>query len=673
MTFLQPLILFALPLIGLPILIHLINQNRHKTIHWAATMFLLQAKRMARGMARLRYWLIMAARMLAVAGLIFAVSRPMAGGWLGLTAGSTPDTTIIVLDRSASMEQQGAGTSLSKRDTAIGKLVDLITNTGRNTKLLLFESTSVDPIELSSADDLDDLPRASATSTSADIPGLMQSVADYILTNETGRTDVWVCSDLRQTDWNPSGGRWDAIRTQLADRDGVRMYLLTYPTISPDNVSVSVSGVHRRESPAGAELVMDIKLARAAMEQEDKSVPLSIVINGARSTLDTQMTGPELIRNGHTIPIDRELKAGWGRIEIPGDTNNADNVFRFTYAEPAIQKTVVISDDSENAELLRLAASTAVDRSLTYDAEVFPIAGAAAIPWDETALILWHAPLPDGILLKQLSNFVESGRTVIFFPTESPGDKTAFGVTWGTWNESPTGEPFTVDRWRTDSDLLGNTLSGSPLPLGDITVSKYCSLDQEKATLLAQLPEGVPLLARAVTDQGAVYFCSTLPDYSHSTLADNGVVFFIMIHRALARGASVLGAARQLDAGMVSASQTNDWKPLDELSADVLISQRHLKAGLYEGEEALFAINRPISEDSPNVVTEETLAQSMSGLSYTIIDDEAGSQSALANEVWRTFLIAMICALLIEALLCMPEKQPATASTPTLKPISKPA
>ena len=115
MTFLQPLMLFALPLIGLPILIHLVNQNRHRTVHWAATMFLLQAKRMARGMARLRYWLIMAARMLALAGLIFAISRPMSGGWLGLTAGGSPETTLILLDRSLSMEAHDPGTRQSKQ------------------------------------------------------------------------------------------------------------------------------------------------------------------------------------------------------------------------------------------------------------------------------------------------------------------------------------------------------------------------------------------------------------------------------------------------------------------------------------------------------------------------------------------------------------------------------
>ena len=109
MSFLQPWLLLALPLALLPVIIHLINQRRFQTVRWGAMMFLLTANRMARGFARIRQWLIMAARILAIAGLVFAVSRPLASGWLGLAAGGRADTTIIVLDRSPSMQQRGAG------------------------------------------------------------------------------------------------------------------------------------------------------------------------------------------------------------------------------------------------------------------------------------------------------------------------------------------------------------------------------------------------------------------------------------------------------------------------------------------------------------------------------------------------------------------------------------
>ena len=82
MSFLNPLILAALPLMALPILIHLINQHRHRTVQWAAMMFLVSAKRMHKGMARLRYLLIMLMRIAAIGAMIFAFSRPLASGWI---------------------------------------------------------------------------------------------------------------------------------------------------------------------------------------------------------------------------------------------------------------------------------------------------------------------------------------------------------------------------------------------------------------------------------------------------------------------------------------------------------------------------------------------------------------------------------------------------------------
>src|ERR1700681_4268638 len=108
MSFLAPMLLAGLPLVALPIIIHLIKQRRYQTVRWGAMMFLLAANRMSRGYARLRQWLIMAARMLAIAGLVLAVSRPLTGGWLGLVAGGRADTTIVLLDRSPSMEQSGS-------------------------------------------------------------------------------------------------------------------------------------------------------------------------------------------------------------------------------------------------------------------------------------------------------------------------------------------------------------------------------------------------------------------------------------------------------------------------------------------------------------------------------------------------------------------------------------
>ena len=78
MSFLQPLLLIGLPLALLPLIIHLIHRHRHRTVEWAAMLFLIDARKMNKGMARLRQILILAMRVVAVAMLIFAASLLLA-------------------------------------------------------------------------------------------------------------------------------------------------------------------------------------------------------------------------------------------------------------------------------------------------------------------------------------------------------------------------------------------------------------------------------------------------------------------------------------------------------------------------------------------------------------------------------------------------------------------
>ena len=137
-----------------------------------------------------------------------------------------------------------------------------------------------------------------------------------------------------------------------------------------------------------------------------------------------------------------------------------------------------------------------------------------------------------------------------------------------------------------------------------------------------------------------------------------------MIQRAVARGAAALGEARQYDFGTLKAGIAETWTPLDEISDTVLLSQRTLNSGLYETPEASFALNRPLTEDGVEVLSDGTLEQVLNGLNYTRIDDKAGSTMALASEVWRTFLILMVIALMAEALLCVPEKVQVAAASP---------
>ena len=651
MSFLQPMLLLGLPLVALPVIIHLINQRRYQTIRWAAMMFLLAANRMSRGYARLRQWLIMALRMAAIAGLTFAVSRPLAGGWLGLTAGGRPDTTIVLVDRSPSMQQAGAAGG-SKLETGRRQLVDVLGMVGSG-RWVLIESGTNKPHEVPSAEALLHSPAAEPASVSSDVPAMLQAAHDYIKTNKSGRTEVWICSDLRANDWNAESGRWQSLREGFLEfPQGVRFHLLAYPQIAPSNLSVRVTDARWRKAEDAAELLVSLRLTREGGADAKAKVPVQFEIEGARSEVTVEMAGPQFELKDHRIPLEKTHTRGFGKVSIPADTNPADNDSWFVFDQPAVRRTLIVSDDLQAARALELAAGIAPDPNLTCEAESVATGELGTVEWEKVALVLWQAPLPDATQAKAIQSLVERGGQVVFFPAQSTNDAEFLGTRWTGWNEPK--QETAVENWRGDQDVLAHTQSGTALPVGQLQVRRYAGLSGE-LTPLATLRGGAPLLARATTNAGGVYFCATTPAPADSSLASNGVVLYALVQRALEAGASALGSTRRLVAGDVPRGEDpKRWKRLAG-DNDAVATEYAFHQGVYAAGDRLLAINRAPAEDNAPVLADARVAGLFRSLDFARVDDQAGSFGSLIQEVWRLFLVAMLVALVAEAALCLPK------------------
>jgi hypothetical protein len=653
MSFLQPMLLAALPLVALPIIIHLINQRRYQTVRWAAMMFLLAANRMSRGYARIRQWLIMAMRMAAIAGLIFAISRPLAGGWLGLAGGGKADTTIVLLDRSPSMQQGGA--SGSKLETGRRQLARTFETLG-SARWALVESATNKIRELESAGDLETSASTEPVGASSDVPGMLGVAADYLKANKAGRTEVWLCSDLRENDWNSDGGRWQALRDAfLQFPQGVRFHLLAYPQSAPGNLAIRVTEVRRQKAGDGAELLVSLRLNREGAGSGRESIPVQFEVDGARSEVAVEMAGTQAELKDHKIPLGRGRERGFGRVSIPADANLADNAYYFVFDRPAERRAVVVAEDAEAAKPLQLAASIAPDPELRCSAEVLAPDAIGTVEWEKVALLLWQAPLPEGEAAKPIRAFVERGGRAIFFPPRAPGKGELFGVRWTKWEE-PKAE-VAVESWRSDEDILAKTQSGAALPVGKLMVKKWCGLAGD-VTPLATLKGGATLLARATTERGGAYFCGTTPAGSDSSLARDGVVLYVLVQRALAAGAEVLSNTRQLVAGDPSGEDPNRWKRVAGAES-ALSTDFALQPGVYGSGDRLLAVNRSAEEDRAPALADDKVAELFKGLDFARVDDQAGNFASLTQEIWRPFLIAMMAALIVEAALCLPKPRPA--------------
>lgn len=110
MTFLSTIFLVALPLALAPIVLHLFDRRRNVTIEWGAMEFLLEAATRRTSARKLKQWLLLLLRVLAIAALVMALARPMLpGNWFG---SHDRGETIFVIDNSMSTQRSSEDTTL---------------------------------------------------------------------------------------------------------------------------------------------------------------------------------------------------------------------------------------------------------------------------------------------------------------------------------------------------------------------------------------------------------------------------------------------------------------------------------------------------------------------------------------------------------------------------------
>lgn len=645
MTFLQQSLLWGLLAASIPIIIHLLNRRRHRTVKWAAMEFLLKATRESRGKKKLKYLIILACRALAIAALIFAIARPLVGGFLGW-GGARIDTVILVLDRSSSMEQQAKGSRESKRQSALASVRKSLEGLD-NPRLVLIDSATGTAQDVPSPDVLDELTAASATDTRASIPALVSTAIDYVLDKAPGRTEIWVASDMQVSDWAPEQGRWEAIKAGLKDlpqKTTLRVLSLSSPP--ENNTAVRVLASRRK----GDELVLDLELVRSEAEAP-AAIPVTFSVNGVRTAEKVTING-QSYRFQKRLPLGKREGTGHGFVSIPSDTNERDNVAFFAYGEDSPTHTFIVSEGGEAPDWLALASAPPdFDRSKST---VVAPASAHEIDWAGASLVIWQAPLPEGPVAQELTRFVENGGAALMLPPLGESDTAFLGMSWGDMSVSLRGQYFIVSKWDEADGPLRNGLEGTRIPVPKLKAIKRRDI-QGDATLLADWDDDKPFLVRRVLGDGTAVFVSTLPDYTWSNLADADVLLPV-VQRMIASGDHRFGSAFAAIAGSDRA-RTADGEVRERLDTHAKSHSANApyEAGVWKLGDRILATNRPKSEDQWQILTNNRLADLLDGTDFRLFEDK-GQSNSLAREVWRAFLIAMLVFLITEAILCLQPK-----------------
>ena len=126
MSFLFPTLLtIGLPLIGVPILIHLINLRRQQRIKWAAMQFLLESQRRNRRWILLKQLLLLAARMGVIALLVLMLAHlVLRNEWMSLLGRGTTHHVVLLDDSYSMSDRWNETTALNEGKRAVQAIVD---------------------------------------------------------------------------------------------------------------------------------------------------------------------------------------------------------------------------------------------------------------------------------------------------------------------------------------------------------------------------------------------------------------------------------------------------------------------------------------------------------------------------------------------------------------------
>jgi hypothetical protein len=408
MQFLYPNVLWGLLALSIPLIVHLFNFRRTKKIYFSNVALLKSVETKSSAFRKLKRWLIMASRMLAILFLVLAFAQPI------LRKGKISETTNqgingIYLDNSMSMQNTTDG----KRylDLAIIKIDELLSlfNKSSNVQLITNDFDGQDQFVLSAGkikDRLTTLSFAQNSRTYSQIYNRQSNIAKKY--NPSAIHHLFWFSDFQKS----TAGDIQKIKLDSNDR----LHLI--PILGKPSQNVFVDSVWL-ELPLVREMqnnVLNVKVYNSGTKAVDK-LPLKLYIDG--------------------------VQASTSSVNISPNSSSTAN-FNFTVKDRGVHKAKIIFDDQpitfDNEYFFVLNASTTIQVMHIYNQlspqnyiskmysndSLFKYSSFNLNNFDPSQIKNADLVVLEGIstieneLKANLEIFISSGGSVVISPSENP-------------------------------------------------------------------------------------------------------------------------------------------------------------------------------------------------------------------------------------------------------------
>ena len=196
MNFLFPTFLIGLAAIAIPIIIHLFNFRKYKKVYFTNVQFLKELKQESDSKSKLKEWLILAMRILAISCLVFAFAQPFIPGKVKTIQGEK--AISIYIDNSFSMESTNKkGTLLENSKTLATEIVNTF-NASDKFQLLTNDFEGKYQRFISKEEFVEQLNDVKISSATKSISDVIKRQQDFLLNSSSKNKRIFLLSDFQK-------------------------------------------------------------------------------------------------------------------------------------------------------------------------------------------------------------------------------------------------------------------------------------------------------------------------------------------------------------------------------------------------------------------------------------------------------------------------------------------
>ena len=408
MTFLSPSILWGLLAITIPIIIHLISLRHTRDTEFSTLRFIKSLKHETIRHLRIKQWLLVILRTIAILCLILMFARPLMTGTLtSKLAGYVESRAVIVVDNSASMAvHTDDGTLL---DRAKSSLPAILKGLVGKTTVELYQTNP---------------PRKLFSGSHEESRSIMTRVKGIVQTNMTDNLWTVIDSVLQTVEASEPNRECFIISDfqsapsfaidSLNPNSDWKYYCILQPKVE-NNISISEVSVLSQIKLPDHLVKLTTRVGNSGVTDK-RNIPVELYLNDERVGQVVSQFQPGKFKDFMFQVYPGKTGIINGKIVIPDDDFSMDNFRNFDLVIPNQIAVKVIGQSMEELFLLDLALSAItgetelllIDRYLSNDVERLFLS--------DIDILLLHNPANlRNSAIEDLQRFLMSGGGLIWF------------------------------------------------------------------------------------------------------------------------------------------------------------------------------------------------------------------------------------------------------------------